>query len=76
MPLVMRKAAARDNASPNHPVCHSHSFLLHIRAFGVDLGTVGPGTRKRQTMKMMAAGAARPQIAKVAVDIFSLATKG
>jgi len=40
------------------------------------LGTVGPGTRTRQTMNMMTAGATRSHRTKVVVDIFFLVTNG
>jgi len=54
----------------------SHSFRRQIKALGVDFATVGPGTRTRQTMKIITAGATRPERAKVVVEIFSLVTKG
>jgi hypothetical protein len=73
---VIRNAAARESPSPNQPVCHSHSFRRQIKAFGVDLEAVGPGTRNRQTREMIAAGARRLQRAKVIVDIFSFSRYG
>jgi hypothetical protein len=58
------------------PACHSHNFLLHIKAFGVDFGTVGPGTSNIETRKMITAGATRAHMARSAVLIFSLLTNG
>lgn len=74
IPFVMRNAAARESANPSHPVCHSHSFLFHIRVFGVDFETVGPGTRRMATRNMMAAGMTRPQTMRTAKETFSFRT--
>jgi hypothetical protein len=61
MPWVIRKAVARERARPIQPVLSSQSFLRQMSDFGVPRLAVGPGTKSRQTMKMMAAGATRLQ---------------
>lgn len=71
MPPVMRRVDAQDKARPVQPVNHSHSFRLQIRPFGVDLETVGPGTRIKETTRMMSAGAATALKIRVDVEIFS-----
>jgi len=52
------------------------SLRRNMRAFGVDFGTVGPGTNIKETRKIMAPGATRPQRMRVEVEIFSLITYG
>jgi hypothetical protein len=72
MPFVMIQAVAQDNASPVQPANHSHNFLLHTKDLGVDLGTVGPGTSKKATSKMITAGAIRATTTRTVVEIVSL----
>jgi hypothetical protein len=50
------------------------SFRRHIRDFGVDFGTVEPGTNITEITKIMTPGATSPQIMRVDVEIFSLVT--
>jgi hypothetical protein len=52
------------------------SFRRHIKDFGVEFDTVGPGTNIIETIKMMAPGATSPQRIRVDVEIFSLTTYG
>lgn len=76
MPWVIIKAVARDKASPIQPVFHSQSFLRQMSAFGVPRAAVGPGTKTRQTTRMIRAGAARATTARSHVGIVSLVSKG
>lgn len=70
------KAVARDRARPIQAVFHSQIFLLQIRDFGVPRLAVGPGTKIKQTTKVMAAGATSPQTTRSHVGIVSCFSKG
>lgn len=76
MPCVIMNAVARERARPIHPVFHSQSFLLQINDLGVPLLAVGPGTKIRQTMRMMAAGATSEIITRSHVGIVSWFSNG
>ena len=55
---------------------HSHNFLRQISAFDVRLLTIGPGTKIRQTRKMMTPGMTSPATMRSHVGIFSFSTYG
>ena len=69
-------AVARERASPIQPVFNSHSFRLHISDFGVPLLAVGPGTKIKQTKKIITPGAIKEQSMRSHVGIVSWCSKG
>lgn len=76
MPFVMNQAPHIANASPSQPTCNSHNLRFQMRAFGVPLGIVFPGTRTRQTMAMMMMGTRTAQIAASHIGTVSCSVKG
>ena len=50
------------------------SLRLHMRRFGVALGTIRPGTNTKETRKIMTPGATKLHKMRVEVEIFSLMT--
>lgn len=56
MPLVTNQVEATDKPRPSQPTCSSHSFRVHTRRLGVPSGTVGPGTKTRDTKRMTTMG--------------------
>ena len=67
---MRRKAVARARARPIQLVFHSQSLRRQVRDLGVGLD-VEPGTKRRQTRRMMRAGATRETRKRVLVEIFS-----
>jgi hypothetical protein len=76
MPWVNMKAVARERARPIQPAFNSHIFRFHTSDFGVDLLTVGPGTKKRQTMKTAPAGTTKAMTIRSHVGMVSFASYG
>lgn len=76
IPCVTMKAVASESASPIQAVFHSHTFLLNMREVGVPFLAVGPGTKTKQTMKVMAAGMTRATTTSSHVGMVSSFSKG
>jgi hypothetical protein len=70
-PSVMTKAPVSAMPRPSSPVLISQSLRRHIRAFGVEREAVGPGTRSRQTRRMVRIGATMETRRRVRVEIVS-----
>lgn len=69
--LVINHVPAQLMPNPSHPVNHSQSFLFQIKLFGTDFGTVGPGTRTKQTKTMIAAGARQETMIRTVAETVS-----
>lgn len=76
IPCVTMKAVASESANPIQAVFHSHNFLLNISDVGVPFLAVGPGTKTKQTTKVMAAGITRATTTSNHVGIVSSCSKG
>ena len=69
--LVINHVPAQLMPSPSQPVNHSQSFLFQIKLFGTDFGTVGPGTRTKQTNTIIAAGTRQETMMRTAAETVS-----
>lgn len=72
----MNQAPTSDSARPSHPMCSSHSLRFQMSAFGVPLGTVGPGTKIKVTTRMITIGMTALHISKVEDVTVSCSVKG
>jgi hypothetical protein len=75
-PWVTMNAPDRATPSPSHPVLASQAFRQKLCERGVPLAAVGPGTKMRQMIPMIAAGPRIETVIRTVSEIVSFSEYG